>query len=349
MTIFSSIYDNLQDYSFTDYDKFCELINNSYQNLTSRDYVINNDSCPCYTLTCLTKDDLHDRFAVDLNGIKFDCLITPYEPYSSKSLFVIFSGARTLDTDVIPIFRRWSYYRFIDSIVLNIADPMFAQFQNLTLGWYYGTKTVSYIELLSKIILQVCSLLKINTQNLYLFGSSGGGYVALQLSMYINNATHIVINPQIQLDKYFYSTEFSNQTGNDLLSYDPFRRNETINIICENNLSSKSKFLILQNLQAKLDCVNHLFPLCKVAGINTLQFGLNCSNNITIWLYSCMGGHVTQGDQFIFSYILYLANKISSGDPISHLDHLLIKNINVLWRQMEWFKFRISQLSKNSK
>ena len=343
---YDSIYKNIEDYVFDDYDKFVKSVNNSYRDLSERHYVINNDICPKYMFSTLSKDKLHDRFAIDYDGVCFDCLMTPYNP-KCTSLFVIFSGSRSVENDVLPVFKRWSYYRFIDSIVLNIADPMFYEYSNLKLGWYYGNRNRAYIKDLSTIIARVCKLLEIDSTNLYLFGASGGGYVALQLSMYLKNANYIAINPQIKISKFFYAKEFTKQTGIDLSEPDPYRRDDTINIVKENIISNCGKFLILQNLQEKSDCVDHVFPLLKNIGMKTLSLGVNEYNNLLFWLYSCVGGHNAQGDQLIFSHILYLAKKLSTSCKITAYDNFLIKNISCLWKQIEWYKFRTSQLSNS--
>lgn len=344
---FDSIFKVMDDYGFDDYDNFEKSINNSYYELSKNHYIINNELCPKYSLSLLGKDDLHDRFAIDCEGVRFDCLMTPYTQ-NSKSLFIIFSGARSLDKDVLPVFKRWSYYMFIDSIVLNIADPMFYEYDKLKLGWYYGNKERSYIKDLSIIITKVRELLGIDTSDLYLFGSSGGGYVALQLSMYLKNATYIAINPQLKISRYSYAKEFMRLTGVDFNELDVHRRDDTINIVKDNINSNSGKFLILQNVQEKSDCVDHFFPLLRNLGIEKLHLGLNDFNNLTVWLYSCVGGHNAQGDQIIFSHILYLAKKLSSSCKITAYDHFLIKNISCIWKQLEWYKFRTAQLSNSS-
>ncbi len=335
---FYSIYNDLRDFDFSNYDNFVKLINSSSQSLCKSSYLINNSVCPKYNLSSLSLESLHDRFSVDVNGVVFDCLMTPYDLKKHKSLFVIFSGSRNSENDIIPQFKRWSYYPFINSVILNIADPMYTQYKNLKLGWYFGTKDECFLEYLSDIIKRVAFFLNIDSGDLYLFGSSGGGYAALQLSMYLPNSNHIVINPQIQIEKYFYSQKFSDLIGVDLFAYDPYRRNDTLNIIKECIHSNKGKFLILQNLQAKDDCVNHLFPLLNSLNVNTLNLGLNCQNNLLVWLYSCHGGHNTQGDQFIFSHIIYLAHKLSKEEVITPFDQYLIKNVTLLWGQIEWLK-----------
>ena len=260
-------------------------------------------------------------------------------------MFVIFSGSRDIDTDKLPVFKRWSYYRFIDSIVLNIADPMFYKYENLNLGWYYGNQNESYIEYLSEIIKKIQSLFQIQDNNLFFFGSSGGGYVALQLSMYFKNTIHIAINPQISISKYYYASKFTQKTGINLQIKDFFRRNETDQIIIERIKQNLNKFIIVQNVKDEHDCSIHLFPLLNKLDIGFLHFGINSFNSLYVWLYSCLGGHNAQGDQYIFSYILYLANKISRNGEVTHLDDFIFKSISIFWKQKEYF----IRLSKNEK
>ena len=206
----------------------------------------------------------------------------------------------------MPIFKRWSYYSFVgaDTVVINIADPMFYEYEKLALGWYYGSKNTSYLYYLSEIIKKIQNLFAIENRNTFLFGSSGGGYVSLQLSMYFNDTTHIVINPDIVADK----------------------------------ISRKlNKFIILQNLTDEHDCTCHLFPLLKKINIGKAHLGLNCYDNLFVWLYTCVGGHNAQGDQYMFSYIIYLTNKVANDEEITDFDFFLFKNLSILWRQREYF------------
>ena len=280
---FKNIYNNLDSFPIDNYHDFFDSIEKSYKDICQRTYQINTNNCPSIDLKDLESINLHDCFSIIKNGIKFDCLMTPIPP-KPKSLFIIFSGTRN-PTDYLPVFKRWSYYKFIDAIVLNIADPMFLEYKDLSLGWYYGNKDESYIEYLSEIIKKIQSLLNISNNHIFFFGSSGGGYVALQLSLYFNNTNHIVINPQILISKYHYAETFSKITGIDLNAKDIYKRNETDEIIAEKIAKNLNKYVIVQNLTDEHDCTSHFFPMLRKIDIDRLHLGLNCFNSI--YIYGC--------------------------------------------------------------
>lgn len=337
---FSSIYESLEDTSIDNYRDFFLQLENQYQGLKQYDYKIDNEQCNNVDYNELDKSVLHDRFAINYKDYKFDCLMTPPLNNSiSKSIFVIFSGYRDPNNDIPPIFKRWSYYKFIDSYVLNISDPMFYKYKDLPLGWYYGTRTDSCLEYLSDIVKRIQKILEIDDNRVIFFGSSGGGYVSLMMSLYFKNSLHIAINPQIQINKFHGKGAFEKITGINLDEKDFFQRNETIDIInqkCQNRLN---KFFILQNIQDQHDCTYHLFPLLKAMNITKLHLGLNkITNSFLCWIYSCQGGHNAQGDQFIFSLILNLAQKMLDEETITDNDNFLYKIISCIWHQIEWLK-----------
>lgn len=336
---YNKIYNSLTDVNIDDgYESCVKQIDFSYNKLKDPGYSIDNENCPSYHLEQLKRDCLHDRFSIDYSNYHFECLINmPNSEEIGDSMFVIFSGARDLKKDRLPVFKRWSYHKFVDSIVLNIADPMFYKFNDLCLGWYYGDENESAIKLCADIIKKIQSLLSISNKKLFFFGSSGGGYVSLQMAMYFSETTHIAINPQIILSNFFYGKTFSEITGINLLARDDFKRNQTIEIIKNRIKNSTNRFFIIQNLQCKDDCTLQLFPLMKELGISKFHFGLNNYKNFALWMYSCIGGHNAQGDQLIFSYVIYIAQKISEGSELTDFDFFLIKNISCIWRQREWF------------
>lgn len=332
-------YDNtFKSVSIDDYDSFNNEIHNQWNSLKDHNYSI-PQSFHSYAFSDLQSEDLHDRFSIYYKNVIFECLMNqPSSGNKKKSLFVIFSGSRN-DNDPIPVFKRWSYFPFCDGYVLSIADPMLSIHRNLKLGWYYGTKNESFIEYIADIVQKIQTLLDIDNKDTYLFGSSGGGYVSLQLSNYLNDTTHIALNPQISIKDYRYIESLQRTVGISLEDKDPLRRNETLDIICEN--ISNNRFFIIQNMNDEEHCKKQLFPLMKKLYVNELNFGLNQINkNMLVWIYDIIGGHSAQGDQLLFSYIVYMAEKMASDDfELSDFESFVFQNISCLWKQRDWYRY----------
>ena len=299
--------------------------------------IIDNENVPVFSCSDLPSE-IPSRFEIKVQSTSFQCLFD--DNINSDSLMVIFSGARTAK-DKIPMFKRQSYYPFIPMKVLSIADPMFDIFPDLTLGWYYGTKNCPFYKLISNIVNAFCNKLNIQEKNLFFFGSSGGGYISLQMSNLYKSSTHIALNPQINISEYPYAKVFQKITNIDLKSIDSYRRNETMSIVKE----TSANIVLIYNYNDRHDCEKHLFPLCDRFGIDKLSLGLNkLSKNKYLWGYNIIGGHNTQGDQLIFTHIVNLAIKVSSGDyEITRSDDVLYKNISCLWRAVEWYIYSLKK------
>ena len=336
---FASAYSKFAPVDIDDYAHFINSLNE--QNTACRvvDRVIVNDGTPEFDVLNFP-EEIPNRFKISINEIKFDCLFDDNK--YSDCLMVVFSGART-PKDRMPMFKRQSFYPFIPMKVLSIADPMFEKFQELTLGWYYGTKDCDYTRLISVIVNLVCKKLGISENELFFFGSSGGGYVSLQMASFYNSSTHVAMNPQIDISSYPYAKVFKRITGIDLADRDVFRRNETADIVCQ----TKANILLVFNFNDRHDCEKHLFPLCKKLCISKLNLGLNdLGNGKVLWGYNVIGGHNAQGDQFIFTHLMNLATRISDGDfCISYDDDVMYKNVSSLWRAIEWYIYSLKKLS----
>lgn len=340
MKNFARAYSKFTPVSIGDYTRFVNSLNQ--QNIACReiDRVIVNEGIPEFN-NLNFPDEIPNRFKVLINGVKFNCLFDDND--DSDCLIVFFSGARTIK-DKIPMFKRQSFYPFIPMKVLSIADPMFDKFQELTLGWYYGSKECDYSGLISLLVNLICRKLSIPENKLFFFGSSGGGYVSLRMSAFYNSSTHIAMNPQIDISSYPYAKVFERITGIDLTAKDVYRRNEMIDIICK----TRAKVLLTFNYNDRHDCEKHLFPLCNKLGISKLSLGLNAlERGKFLWGYNVIGGHNAQGDQFIFTHLMNLAIKVSEeGYCISHSDDELYKNVSSLWRVIEWYIYSYKKLSK---
>ena len=161
--------------------------------------------------------------------------------------------------------------------------------------------------------------------NILFFGSSGGGYAALNISHFFKYSTSIVINPQTILKNFYrnHVKEFNKYTKIDLTTKDYFDRNNLIQYLCSS--SNENKYIYIQNLESERDCNGHLFPLLNKLGISNIEIGLNKFKNYLFFFYYCYGGHDAQGDKSTFPYFLNLTNLQNENDIIN--SRIVYKNL----------------------
>lgn len=196
----------------------------------------------------------------------------------SDYLYVVFSGARNAE-DPLPLHKRWTYYKYIDGAVLNIADPMYRDFDQCMLGWYYGTTEFCYAEQIANLA-RICAD-KLEKKQIVFFGSSGGGFAAAYCACCIPGSTAVVINPQIQPGIYYYAHTFEQITGNKLAKEDAFGRNCVPERIIK---AAESRFILIENVRSKED-MQQLSYITERLG-KRCELGLNSlSEHILVWLY----------------------------------------------------------------
>lgn len=242
----------------------------------------------------------------------------------STKLYVFFSGSRTKN-DKLPLFKRWSYSNLIDSNVLSFADPMFRDFNNLNLGWYYGTKSVCYPDYIAEIISICAEKLNISSEKIFFFSSSGGGFPALYCSCKINGSTCTVINPQIKPALYFYKTTFEKITNINLSEKDQFERNNLPELIAK---ATKNKFLLIENLRSNED-MTQLNTICDIFNTKPV-YGINkISENIFSWVYDAdyAPQHNAQDWRTMFLSIDFLSQNLGNYEKYDYL----YKVINEFW------------------
>ena len=274
------------------------------------------------------------RFSVDINSSRFECV---FNYKQSRNLYVIYSGARESGT---PSFPRWSYYPLLDGCYLGIDDPMFNDYEDLKLGFYYGTRERSYISDSLLIVMSICSKLNIPQENIIFFGSSGGGYAALYASTLINKSLSISINPQLYIQNYKYSKEFTRITAIDLYENDILNRNNLINQV----IDSKAKHVIICNIKDAHHFKEQLIPFCSQFKLS-LRYPISTKDNLLVWLYDAIGApsaHTSYETKSIFSIIDYIAKcfNLDGGIPNSVINLATITNC--FWNELYILKKKLT-------
>lgn len=99
-----------------------------------------------------------------------------WEDRGHDVVFVTFSAAVSLDHKVVPLFTGVRVTEGLKANVLFISDPTLKISTNLALAWYAGSKQMPDLQAQ---VAQVISHLA-GDSRIILFGSSGGGFAALQ-------------------------------------------------------------------------------------------------------------------------------------------------------------------------
>ncbi len=275
------------------------------------------------------------KAVIEYKKIRFDCF---FRQKPGKMLYVFLNAAFPHAGFAHKThFSRWSYYKFLNGSVLNIADPMCQIYEGLRLGWYYGNQDFDLRIYVSEIVKLIAEKLEISNDHIIFYGSSGGGAAVIECASHIEHAKAVSINPQIALFKHLYAHDFEKITHNDLMTEDSkWHRNNGTYYLQHNN---KSKHIIMVNLRSESDMM-HLDYIIKAMGLK-LKYGLNFFGDLIIWLYDCdcdpyIGAHMLQDNYCLAFAIQMLIENLDSQEFMDHKDDSFYRYINEWW--YAWWK-----------
>ncbi|MEO2582430.1 hypothetical protein [Clostridium tertium] len=134
----------------------------------------------------------------------------------------------------------------------------------------YGTKEKHYLEIIHKILEQLINIMSIEKKNTIIYGSSGGGFMAIMLATFLKGSIALVNNPQVDISRYYVSQIkklfmkiYPNENIEDIFELnkerisviDMFKREEYI-----------PRIVYYQNIACKFDMKNQFYPF-----INSLK------------------------------------------------------------------------------
>ena len=200
--------------------------------------------------------------------------------------------------------------------------------------------------MIADIVLKIANFLKVENNDVYFYGSSGGGTAAIHCAGLIQNSTAMAINPQIFLELYHYAPTFRQLTGIDLAKEDPWHRQDVSYFLLN---SPKSNFILIENLQSEDDTVQ-FYALEKKLGAS-FKYGITRLNNLGIWLYDAntqnSPTHNAQEDQTLYFAIDYLAKSMKTCTDWEHLEELYLI-ISELWRTQWQLRDSIAEQQKKN-
>lgn len=115
----------------------------------------------------------------------------------SRTTLVFFHSALTTRQPTVPVLQGRGITELAGINLLSIADPSI-ELGDIDLAWYLGNRWLGHLRpILSPVIAHVLSSL--GTEHTILFGSSGGGYAAINFGNDFPDSTVLAINPRLDL------------------------------------------------------------------------------------------------------------------------------------------------------
>ncbi|MBD5647620.1 MAG: hypothetical protein HDQ89_08395 [Desulfovibrio sp.] len=223
-------------------------------------------------------------------------------PARSKNLFVLCPSAITPGKSPVPHFYRWAWAAqgLFPGNVLVVSDPTFHLDPRLGKGWFFGTREEDATLYFSKVLEIFCKTLQIDDRNLCFWGSSTGGFIAMQLARYFPGSTAVAVNAQTDISRYednalFYQLEFPG------LAAEEINRNfaSRLNLVADSKNFSGNTLFMVQNLQDSHHYREHFLPFYSaVSGrpVQELPEGIHrvTDSGLTAWVYSHPDGHMAE-------------------------------------------------------
>ncbi|MFV7563612.1 hypothetical protein ACNPAA_17710 [Aeromonas sp. PS2Canimalfood6] len=118
-------------------------------------------------------------------------------------IVVLFNGATNNERDHSqPNFMRWSWAEEHKFSFISIDDPIVSNFRTTNLAWYVGTDEFDLQKYINNIINTILTKVKLSTNNVVFYGSSGGGFAAIMAATILKGSSAVVNNPQTDILKY---------------------------------------------------------------------------------------------------------------------------------------------------
>lgn len=216
-----------------------------------------------------------------LDGVQFDAFFSKKE---SKKLVVMFPGAVDRSKISPPIYHRWSWHNEICANVLVVNDPTLYLAENLRIGWLLGTKDKDYTALFCEFLNKCLQSIFPDVDELFFYGSSAGGFVAMQVASRYEGCKVLVNNCQTDVLKYHKSHVNDmlgvSFPGMSILDVQEIY-GERLSLIKRYTSLTIPRVIYMQNISDDFHMKNHFLPF-----INSFnKFSIEENTSLTIRLY----------------------------------------------------------------
>jgi Heparinase II/III-like protein len=247
------------------------------------------------------RPDLSQRLDVCVGKLKY-CILTGEK--RNGRLFVLLRGAEPNPRKVLPRFSRFSWRDEFPGTVVCIADPTLYLDDDLLLGWYFGSPDHDVVGHVARIVEVICGKLGLAVADSVFYGSSGGGFAALQCAARLGRgATAIAINPQIEVLRYAVLRSVDNflrvctegQTREG--AAERFGMRLSAILAWQREPAGEARALIVQNTVDREHYRNHFRPFADLFGLP--DNGQAAGHRIASIVYQHPNGHAAEPQEML--------------------------------------------------
>lgn len=251
------------------------------------------------------------RLDVEIDGLGLPLLIGPRKP---GRLFVVLGGA-VPDRETLPRFSRFSWAEEFPGTLLCVADPTLNAHETLHLGWYFGSSQQDATRVIAAAVRRVAVALEMPTEQIVTYGSSGGGFAALQLAARLGDgATAVAINAQTEVLRYGVRRSVHAFVeaclGGVPESVAIARYGDRLSALeLWSQPDVMARCVLVQNIQDKHHYQQHFVAFAQRFGLSTEHDDLRADGRMATLLYNHPSGHTAEPRQMLSS-ILACADKL---------------------------------------
>lgn len=245
--------------------------------------------------------DVQERglYTEHFEGNQYDFIFAP-KP-ETRRLIVFFSGDARRTTFEPPVFQRWSWASKFPASCLYFSDPALYQQSDLGLAWYAGNSRGDYLEHIADVVRDIAKTIGANDDQVFSYGSSGGGFAALRFARYYEGLRVIAINPQTDLWKYplKWTDRMAHACyGVESLREVPGDHRHKFSALEQTLAANADSIFLAQNIQDTDHFENHFTPF------KDYMESIGHAEKLTSCEFSDVSGHAGAENQETFDAIL---------------------------------------------
>lgn len=228
-------------------------------------------------------------FRVKAEGLEFDCL-TRLKPGSDR-LLIILNGAVARSIHPLPQFARWNWESMLNSNLLCVSDPTLTFHDDMPLGWFVGRRRSDAVEGLVRIARAAATRMRVGLERTVFYGSSGGGFAAIQAAARLPAGRAVAINPQTDIAAYGLGKRLLAEVFDPDASFEtsysrhPERFNATLAFERARAEGRSPRLLLVQNLEDVAHHGSHYTPFACRFGAS-LAGGVNADGSVRTLIYN---------------------------------------------------------------